>query len=162
MSVNVFTAAKTLGECCGWRLLPLKMQKLLYLANMNYLGKNNSPLIDTPFEAWSYGPIQPLLYHKLKRFSLCPARDVFFNETCLSPRENEKEYNALNNMAKLCYVKSGTLISFTHSNNGAWARMYEPGIEQITIPDEFIAQEYEFLIKKHANDKKQTNNHMSH
>ena len=68
MAIDVFVAAKTLGIECGWCVSNLKMQKILYLAHLDYMGKNNERLVESSFEAWDYGPVQPELYHKLKRF----------------------------------------------------------------------------------------------
>ena len=148
MSVDVFVAAKTLGECCGWRVSNLKMQKLLYLANLDYMGKSGERLIASPFEAWDYGPVQPSLYYKLRRFGARDVRDVFYYEEPLMPEEDEKEFDVLDRMSKLWHVKSGVLVQFTHSNGGGWAKVYEPGIRSRIIPDEFIKEEYKYLMKR--------------
>ena len=148
MSVNVFVAAKTLGECCEWRVSNLTMQKLLYLANLDYMGKNDKPLIDSPFEAWDYGPVQPLLYYKLRRFGARDVCDVFFNEECLTPDDDEKEFDVLNRMSKLWHVKPGVLVRFTHGDGGGWAKVYEPGVMSRIIPNEAIKAEYKLMMEK--------------
>ena len=45
---------------CGDAITPLKLQKLLYFAQGNYLAKYNMPLFDEDFEAWIHGPVIPL------------------------------------------------------------------------------------------------------
>ena len=148
MSVDVFVAAKTLGECCGWHISNLTMQKLLYLANLDYMGKNGERLIASPFEAWDYGPVQSSLYYKLRRFGARDVHDVFFNEECLTPDDDEKEFDVLNRMSKLRHVKPGVLVRFTHSDGGGWAKVYEPGVRSRTIPDQSIMEEYKLMMEK--------------
>lgn len=147
MSVDVFVAAKTLGECCKWRVSNLKMQKLLYLANLDYMGKEEGErLIDSPFEAWDYGPVQPSLYYKLRRFGARNVRDIFFGEDCLT--SDDKEFDVLSRMSKLWHTDSGVLVRFTHGNGGGWEKVYEPGVRSRIIPDEFIMEEYKHMMSK--------------
>ena len=142
MAIDVFVAAKTLGIECGWRVSNLKMQKILYLAHLDYMGKNNERLVESSFEAWDYGPVQPELYHKLKRFGARNVRDVFFRE---EPLTEGKEFDVLRRMSKLRHVTSGLLIAVTHVDGGAWLRTRNQGIE--VIPDDFIREEYVQLVK---------------
>lgn len=57
----------------------LKLQKLLYYAQGNYLATNEgNPLFDDRIEAWSHGPVIPAVYHEYKRFgrgAVCLERD---------------------------------------------------------------------------------------
>ena len=142
MGIDVFVAAKTLGIECGWRVSNLKMQKILYIAHLKYMGKHEECLIKTPFEAWDYGPVQPALYHKLKRFGARNVRDVFFGEEPLAKGE---AFDILRRMSELWSVKSGVLIAATHVGGGAWLRARNQGME--IIPDNFIQEEYAQSVK---------------
>ncbi|MDT8505166.1 DUF4065 domain-containing protein [Alcaligenes nematophilus] len=53
-------------------LTPMKLQKLLYLAqawNIKVLGQ---PLLDDHFSRWQYGPVIPAMYHEFKDFGARP------------------------------------------------------------------------------------------
>lgn len=49
-------------------LSPVKLQRLIYLANHWHIKVLNTALIDDHFCRWIYGPVVPSLYHKLKAF----------------------------------------------------------------------------------------------
>lgn len=45
----------------------LKLQKILYFAQVYFLAKIGKPLFADPIEAWEFGPVVPNVYHKLKK-----------------------------------------------------------------------------------------------
>ena len=47
---------------------PMKLQKLLYYAQGFALATLNRPLFNEDFEAWEFGPVIPLIYHKYKKY----------------------------------------------------------------------------------------------
>lgn len=47
-------------------ITPLKLQKLLFFCHADYLVKTGQPLVEDTFEAWSYGPVIPGVYHEFK------------------------------------------------------------------------------------------------
>ena len=140
---DVFVAAKTFGEICKWSVSNLKMQKILYLSHMVCLGRYKTPLLPTPFEAWDFGPVQPVLYHKLKRFGADNVRDVFYGEEMLTEGEG---FVALNDMLGLCSFRPGQLVALTHREGGAWSRVYKPGGKGIVIDNSLISEEYTKLF----------------
>lgn len=49
------------------KLTPLKLQKLLYYVQVNYLVNNNGePLFSEPIQKWQYGPVVPNVYFEFK------------------------------------------------------------------------------------------------
>jgi uncharacterized phage-associated protein len=50
----------------------MKLQKLLYYAQGQFLARYNRPLFSDPVEAWSHGPVVPDVYHEFKRFCAGP------------------------------------------------------------------------------------------
>ena len=140
---NVFVVAKTLGEICKWSVSNLKMQKILYLSHMVCLGRHKIPLVDTPFEAWDFGPVQPALYHELKRFGSSNVRDIFYGEEVLT---EGKGFDVLIDMSALCSFGPGELVGLTHRKGGAWHKVYEPGIKGIIIKNSLISEEYTELF----------------
>jgi uncharacterized phage-associated protein len=44
----------------------MKLQKLLYYAQGHYLARHHAPLFMEPIQAWSHGPVVPVVYHEFK------------------------------------------------------------------------------------------------
>jgi uncharacterized phage-associated protein len=79
MTASVFSAAHRICERSGWRLTNLSLQKILYIAQMVYMGEHaGARLIDTEFEAWAFGPVSSPLYHKVRAFGAGAIENVFF------------------------------------------------------------------------------------
>lgn len=141
MSITSFEAAKKVCNLSDWKTTNLRLQKILYLSHMIYIGRNNEPLINEnePFEAWAYGPVLPKLYHEVKIFGNDPIQDIFYWPD--SPDNNETKFleeackHFLNN-------NSSKLVAMTHRPKGAWAKSYNPNYNQI-ISNEKILKEYQ-------------------
>jgi uncharacterized phage-associated protein len=141
------SAAKRLAERSGWTLSNLELQKLLYLAHMHFLGRHGEPLVEGSFEAWDYGPVHPLLYHRAKMFGASPVGNVFHSAPDIP--DGSGEAAALDEVIDhFGNAGSGKLVAITHSPNGAWHRNYIPGARGVTIPDAHIAEE--FRTREHA------------
>lgn len=140
--IRLDTAAKYVCQKSGWRLSNLPLQKLLYLAQVDFIGSQfGERLIDTAFEAWNYGPVSPDLYHKVKMFGASPVHDVFFDALAL--RSDSLRKATLDEVCdKFLGLNPGKLIEATHWDHGAWAKKYEPDIRHILITDRDIADEY--------------------
>ncbi len=140
MAVSVLSAAKFAGEFLGWSVSHLKMQKMLYISHMYHLGRTGGdPLVTGQFEAWDYGPVHPILYHKAKIFGADRVENIFR----LNPDIREEEAQTLKHILKVLREFDGAkLVAITHSKNGAWAKHYRPGARGITIPNEDILEEY--------------------
>ena len=65
---NVFAVAKKFCEARSWQISNLTLQKMLYIAQVIYLGTFDSRLFKAEFEAWDYGPVIPEVYHRFKIF----------------------------------------------------------------------------------------------
>ncbi len=46
----------------------LKVQKLLYYSQGHHLAQTGLPLFSDPIQAWSHGPVVPVVYHQFKSF----------------------------------------------------------------------------------------------
>lgn len=44
----------------------LKLQKILYFVQANFLVTNNKPCFNEPIEAWDFGPVIPIVYYEYK------------------------------------------------------------------------------------------------
>ena len=54
----------------------LKIQKLLYYAQGEHLGRHGTPLFDEPIQAWRHGPVQPDVYRLMKTCDLLERVDL--------------------------------------------------------------------------------------
>lgn len=61
--------AKAASDDAGERMSNLKLQKMLYYMQGYHLAAFNEPLFTEDIEAWYYGPVVPIVYHKYKKFS---------------------------------------------------------------------------------------------
>jgi len=139
--ISALSAARALCEMSGWDLSNLKLQKILYIAHMLYLGRHGQPLIDKNFEAWEYGPVVPAVYQRLRGFGSEPVGNVFHWEPELS--KDTEEYKALKQAFDTTKeFSAGQLVSITHSPKGAWYKVYEPSVRGIVIPNDMILEEY--------------------
>ena len=142
MAIPALSAARALCELRNWQVSNLELQKILYLAQMFYLGRTNGePLIAEHFEAWDYGPVVPDLYRHVKGFGDQPVRNVFHwvEEVDHARPEFSLLQEAANGTAN---IKPGRLIAITHWDKGAWAQVYKPGEHHIRIPNRLILEEY--------------------
>lgn len=138
--ISTSSAAKHLCEASGWTLSNLQLQKMLYLADLNFLGKNGERLIDENFEAWDYGPVLPSLYHACKAFGAKSVPDIFWSAEDVSGTPEgemiEKAWAALKAMTP------GELVENTHWSRGAWAKRYLPGVKGLKILESDMTDEY--------------------
>ncbi|MGE7369757.1 Panacea domain-containing protein [Neorhizobium sp. NPDC001467] len=137
--ITTSSAAKHLCDISGWRLSNLQLQKMLYLADMNFVGTFGERLINENFEAWDYGPVLPSLYHRVKAFGAKAVPNVFWGSAPVVGREAQMIQTAWD---KLQTQSPGELVENTHWSNGAWAKRYVPGVRGIKISIEDMADEY--------------------
>jgi uncharacterized phage-associated protein len=142
MPARLDTVCQYICDKSGWRISNLQLQKILYMAQMYYMGQHEGRrLVDTDFEAWDYGPVSPALYHRVKDFGAGPVLDVFMHARVFRDGDNRKA--ALDEVgADLLKRRPGELVDLTHWENGAWAKHYIPGVRGIPIPDADIYREY--------------------
>jgi uncharacterized phage-associated protein len=151
MAARLDSVCKYICERGGWRLSNLQLQKILYMAQMYFMGLNEGArLVDTRFEAWNYGPVSPTLYHKVKAFGSDPIKDVFFEARNFS-KDDERRL-VLNEVCDdLLSKRPGELVNITHWDSGAWAKHYVPDARGIEIPDKDIFREYRDRVQQFGN-----------
>lgn len=141
MPQRSFMAAKTVASLCNFDVTNLKLQKLLYLAHMMYLGRYKKGLIDGHFEAWNLGPVEPDIYHRLKAYGNSKIQDVFGSKGF---PKNSNEYRTIKSVIdQLGDASASRLVQITHRDFGAWAKNFNPKIRGIRISDDDISEEYE-------------------
>lgn len=146
MTVSTFEAARKVCQMGNWDVTNLKLQKILYITHMIFLGRHGEPLIPDCFEAWDYGPVVPALYHKVKMYGNQPVGKWWLS--CPKDIDPEsKEARALEEACGHLLPKSpGELVALTHQEGGAWEKNYVPGAKGIKIPDTDIIAEYRGIV----------------
>lgn len=130
MSITSLQAGKIICEMSGWETSSLRLQKLLYVAHLFYVGRNEGkPLIKEDFEAWRYGPVEPNLYRYCRGFGADYIKNIFPLESGV-PSESG-EYKMLKETVEDTIgiegrnrITESALIGFTHWKEGAWYNAY--------------------------------------
>jgi uncharacterized phage-associated protein len=142
MAARLDSVSKYICERGDWTVTNLQLQKILYMAQMSYMGENGgSRLADAKFEAWDYGPVEPTLYRKVRMFGARPIQDVFYQARRF--KDNDPRRQVLDDVCEaLLPLRPAELVDLTHWNGGAWAKNYVPGLRGLKIPDTDIAAEF--------------------
>lgn len=125
------------------------MQKLVYLAYAETLGKTKKKLFKESFEAWPMGPVVSELYEELKKYGSSPIPIEYMEtnkEEDLTKKFNEKTKQAIDEVYEKYIIKSAfELVALVHEDN-AWKKAREglapdePSSKEIS--DEDILKEY--------------------
>jgi len=138
--ISALSAAREICERSDWCVTNLELQKMLYLAQMVYMGKHDGErLFNGTFEAWDYGPVIPEIYSRVRMFGSGPVKDVFFGAREIEDDERREMLDSAYD--QLSTKTAGQLINITHWSGGAWAHNYRPGYRGIVISDADIFQE---------------------
>jgi uncharacterized phage-associated protein len=65
---QIANAVLDVADRAGFALSNMSLNKIVYFAHAWYLAKYSEPLVDSPFEAWQFGPVHPQIYRQLKKF----------------------------------------------------------------------------------------------
>lgn len=77
------------GQVDNAPLTPMKLLKLVYIANGWHLAHTDKPLFDDRVEAWKYGPVIPELYHEFKHYGHEPIQTYAQEPACLRTTQKE-------------------------------------------------------------------------
>lgn len=98
----------------------LKLNKLLYYAQGCYLARTGKPLFDGEIEAWQYGPVEPTIYNKYKRYGSSPITEV--DQKCERDAFESDEFDALIDVAcEFGQYTGSTLVNMTHQVGTPWS-----------------------------------------
>lgn len=100
----------------------LKLQKLLYFVQAQFLVKKNTPCFPEEIEAWDFGPVVPEVYRKYKKFG--SSNLPFEQSQSFFITKNDKEL--INGILDKCSHYSATeLVGITHRQT-PWLKAYQP------------------------------------
>ena len=107
----------------GYSISNLKLQKILYFVQANFLVSIGRPCFEEDIEAWDFGPVVPEVYHEFKLFgsSDIPKFVCQNAEAVILKRDRA----LINEMVDQCAKYSAsTLVEITH-NQAPWCDAYE-------------------------------------
>lgn len=117
---------------------PMKLQKLIYLANGIHLARFDAPLIKEDIEAWSYGPVIPIVYDTFKSWGNKPITDVVEAglrlgvqpEFSLDPLPDDVNETIQTAWGIGKGLSGPTLSNWSHSQDSPWQKTYSPGLNK--------------------------------
>ena len=140
----------------GISITPMKVLKLVYIANGWYLGYNEKPLITDRSQAWKYGPVIPTVYDVFKGYGRHEIENVFMPTQDLQNdygRLSSDRYTSsfLNSVWDVYKIYDGLQLSdLTHKEGTPWYITYNAKGNLSTIPNELIQDHYKNKIKQNG------------
>lgn len=117
----------------GYSISNLKLQKILYFVQANFLVSTGFPCFEEDIEAWDFGPVVPEVYHEFKIFG---SSDIP-RFVCRNADENilKKDRLLINEIVDQCArYSASTLVEITH-NQDPWRDAYEKYCNNIIEPE---------------------------
>lgn len=121
-------------------LTNLKLNKLLYFAQVESLRRRGVVLFEDAIEAWQYGPVVPAVYRAFKLFG-----SSTITSAPMVPQLTMDELGIVDYVAGT-YGKMTAfdLVSLSHRPDGAWSRVYDQNNDrEITVQDIVSSADYQ-------------------
>ncbi|CAM4346026.1 Uncharacterized phage-associated protein [Pedobacter westerhofensis] len=136
---------------------PMKLQKMLYLANGIAYKRKGQKLIDERFEAWDYGPVIESVYHEFKEYrgdTIPQPKNVpvfvggktLVNSSAINVNDEDLSIirEAWDNAKNLDGL---TLSKWSHNQNSPWDKAFHAQPKSVYISDDDIKSYFENFIK---------------
>lgn len=123
---RAITVAKYIIKRCNKNSIiisNLKLQKILYFIQAEFLVATGMPCFEEVIEAWDFGPVVPDVYYKYRVYGSASIPCVDNNEYLAI---NESDINMLNEIIDECAQYSAyQLVNITHRQD-PWINAYKP------------------------------------
>jgi uncharacterized phage-associated protein len=131
----------------GESLTPMKLLKLVYIAQGLMLAARDSPLFNERIEAWRWGPVVPKLYSRFSKYG-----SAGIEEQPPKPRVGAVVEEALEVVWDVYSpVSALELSALTHRPDTPWSQVYEANCNH-EISQDLIAQYYKSEILSDEDD----------
>lgn len=127
----------------GSAISNLKLQKILYFVQAEFLVTVDKACFKEKIEAWALGPVVPIVYHEYKVFGSSIIPDIcvaFFNKKVIK-KEHRKLIEGVVDECK--DLSASELVSLTHSQS-PWLDVYVKGennvIKKSAIREFFVSK----------------------
>lgn len=122
---NVLDVAKYVIQFCrekGYMISNLKLQKILYFIQAEFLVTKDSPCFSEEIEAWDFGPVVPEVYHRYKMFG---NSNILEDNTGIRKLFFKEDRKILDDMIEACSsFTASQLVQMTH-NQSPWINAYK-------------------------------------
>lgn len=142
MPLSIFDAARYILGKSPWTVTQLKLQKLLYLAQMTHLGEHDRPLVAARFEAWRFGPVNRNLYDEVKHYGADPLPSSAVPGDASAVTDENAIAVLDDTVNELADKSAAQLIHITHWKKGAWYKTHESHSESKEISERLMKEEY--------------------
>ncbi len=123
---SAFDIAKYIINYCkekGYSLSNLKLQKVLYFVQAQFLLSNDKPCFYEAIEAWDFGPVVPDIYHEYKIYGSSNITVTYPENSNKNIQSYDKEL--INEIIDQCAkVSASRLVEITHQQK-PWINSYE-------------------------------------
>lgn len=118
-------------------LTNLKLNKLVYYAQVESLRASGSSLFDDPIEAWQYGPVEPAVYRTFRKYG---RRRILHEEGhCVSSAQVDRIVDAV--ARSYGNLTAYDLVNWSHREGGAWHSVYRADKDVEITADDIIASD---------------------
>lgn len=140
---SVIDVAKYIILYCkrkGYSISNLKLQKLLYFVQAQFLVTYGFPAFDEEIEAWDFGPVVPEAYHYFKMWG--SSEIPFMVAKGAERRIRVNHQNTMNDVLDQCaHFSAPYLVKLTH-NQSPWEDTYDGSYNKV-IPKSAIRRFFE-------------------
>lgn len=121
----LFVAAHIIKHCNEDQMpvSNLKLQKLLYFVQAEFLVNANGACFPEEIEAWDFGPVVPVVYHKYKIYG---SSSILYTEPGAIDRITREDQKRIDNIVDECaQYTAAQLVEITHHQT-PWLSVYVP------------------------------------
>lgn len=127
---------------------PMKLNKLVYIAQGYMLGHYGRPLLDEPIMAWEHGPFIAGLYQRIRGYRSQPVeRLTQSNFEILTNLEKSVLNEVVNTYNDLTAMQ---LADATHKSDTPWFETWHRYEQNTPISNDAIEQFYKSIIEKES------------
>lgn len=105
----------------GKTISNLKLQKILYFLQAEFLVSQNNPCFCETIEAWDFGPVIPDVYHTYKIYGSANIPMITDNEYCPFQKEDKILADAI--IDQCAQYSASALVEITHRQS-PWKEAY--------------------------------------
>lgn len=116
----------------GYSLSNLKLQKLLYFIQAQFLVSKKQACFNQDIEAWEYGPVVPAVYQKYKMYGGASIPYAGEKITQIIELSDEK---LIDRVIDYCSAYTASyLVAVTHEQS-PWKDVYKPNMDNVISKD---------------------------
>lgn len=107
----------------------LKLQKILYFVQAEFLVTKNQPCFAEEIQAWDFGPVVPIVYQKYKVFggANIPVLGKFKKDTIIS----KYDQNLINDIMDECTQYPTSILVKITQHQTPWEKAYYTGVSNV-------------------------------